>query len=524
MPRERVSARRLAAALALGLAHAVSLSFAGLWWLQLVSFGGLALLAFSTATSTSDRGSGSSARAAAIGFAFGLGWFVAGVGWLFISMHRYGGMPAPLALIALLLFGAYLALFPAAACALADFVCRRRRFGDEGLTPIAAASAIGGAFALSELLRGWLFTGFPWLSTGYAHGDGPFAGLAPIVGVFGVGAAACVSASLIALALRSAWRDRQRPIAPWLLAIAIAATGPLADSIDWAQPAASTLRVDLIQGNVAQDLKFDPARSLAAMNAYSRSIEPGRAQLIVMPETAWTVPWSQTPNEIATRIQSALSDGALAAIGMPLAAADRSGRITNSIAVIDGTGASIARYDKTHLVPFGEFIPTGFRWFVAMMNIPLGDFGRGASDQPMLRLRDQAIAFNICYEDLFGDELARQVRAGANVLINASNIAWFGDSHAPEQHLQIARMRARELARPMLRATNTGVTAAIDHQGRVLGRLPGYQLGTLSVDIAPTSGLTPFARWANLPAALIAITLLGAAAIRSRTRRMQPDR
>jgi len=255
-------------------------------------------------------------------------------------------------------------------------------------------------------------------------------------------------------------------------------------------------------------MKFDPARTRAAMLGYAQALVPGRAQLIVMPETAWTLPWPMTPPEIAARIRAALGDGALAAIGMPLAAADGSPRLTNSVAVIDSGGGAVARYDKVHLVPFGEFIPWGFRWFVNMMNIPLGDFGRGAIDQAMLRLNSNAIAFNICYEDLFGDELARQVRAGANLLVNVSNIAWFGDSHAHDQHLQIARMRALELARPMLRATNTGVTAAIDHRGQVIARLPGHEFGTLSVSIAPATGLTPFARWANLPAWLLAIGLL----------------
>jgi len=186
--------------------------------------------------------------------------------------------------------------------------------------------------------------------------------------------------------------------------------------------------------------------------------------------------------------------------------------------VIGPEGTIVSRYDKTHLVPFGEFIPWGFRWFVAMMNIPLGDFGRGRESQPMLDMAGHLIAFNICYEDLFGDELARQVREGANLLINVSNIAWFGDSHAQEQHLQIARMRSRELARPMLRATNTGVTAAIDHRGVVLDRLPGQQVGALRLTITPTQGITPFARWANLPAWLTALALLAWATLIARRR------
>ena len=505
--RSRTSAVLLA--FALGLAHALSLSIAGLWWLQLMSVGLLALLLTTTVSTQAPKPTGTAfLKPAILGFTFGLGWFVAGVSWLFISMNRYGGLPAPLAATALLIFCAYLALFPAAASTLASVLCRpgKHRYSKFGLTGYALA--FSGAFTLFELLRGWLFTGFPWLAPGYAHVDGPLSAVAPLIGSFGVGAAACLLGALITLTLAAALRGRRLPITPLLVCIAVAAASLLAKQVNWGVTAGSVIRADLIQGNIAQDMKFDPARTRAAMLAYAQALVPGRAQLIVMPEIAWTLPWPMTPPEITARIRSALGDGALAAIGMPLAAADGSPRLTNSVAVIDSSGGAVARYDKVHLVPFGEFIPWGFRWFVNMMNIPLGDFGRGAVDQAMLQLDRHAVAFNICYEDLFGDELARQVRAGANLLINVSNIAWFGDSHAHEQHLQIARMRALELARPMLRATNTGVTAAIDHRGQVIARLPGHEFGTLSVSIAPATGLTPFARWANLPAWLLAIGLL----------------
>jgi len=509
MRAERARTSAILLAFASGIAHALSLSIAGLWWLQLLSFGLLALL-LTTAASTPapTRARAAFLKPAILGFAFGVGWFLAGVSWLFISMHRYGGLPAPLAASALLFFCAYLALFPAAASALANLLCRPRTHINSARSITGYAVALAGAFTLFELLRGWLFTGFPWLAPGYAHVDGPLSALSPLIGSFGVGAAACLLGALVVLALAAGLRSRQLPVAPVVVIIAVAAAGLLARQAHWGVPADSVIRADLIQGNIAQDMKFDPARTRAAMLGYAQALVPGRAQLIVMPETAWTLPWPMTPPEIAARIRAALGDGALAAIGMPLAAADGSPRLTNSVAVIDSGGGAVARYDKVHLVPFGEFIPWGFRWFVNMMNIPLGDFGRGAIDQAMLRLNSNAIAFNICYEDLFGDELARQVRAGANLLVNVSNIAWFGDSHAHDQHLQIARMRALELARPMLRATNTGVTAAIDHRGQVIARLPGHEFGTLSVSIAPATGLTPFARWANLPAWLLAIGLL----------------
>ena len=514
MRTERGFTPALLAALALGLIHALSLSVAGAWWLQWLAFG-----LFAALTASQGETHRRTRRSAALGFAFGLGWFVAGVCWLFISMHRYGGMPAPLAGLALLLFCAYLSIFPAAANALATWLSRARGAHPNGrLCTTALACALAGAFTLAELLRGWLFTGFPWLAPGYAHTDGPFGGLAPLVGVFGVGAAACLSAAFTGLAVRDALQRRTLQGAPLVIAIALAGVGWLAEQFQWETAATTPLHVDLIQGNVAQDMKFDATRARATMGAYADALQPGRAHLTVLPETAWTIPWHLTPPEITERIRRALTGGSRVAIGMPLVAQENVRQLTNSVAVIGPEGTILSRYDKTHLVPFGEFIPWGFRWFVAMMNIPLGDFGRGRESQPMLDITGHLIAFNICYEDLFGDELARQVRAGANLLINVSNIAWFGDSHAQEQHLQIARMRSRELARPMLRATNTGVTAAIDHRGVVLDRLPGQQVGALRLTITPTQGITPFARWANLPAWLTALALLVSASLLARRR------
>jgi len=194
--------------------------------------------------------------------------------------------------------------------------------------------------------------------------------------------------------------------------------------------------------------------------------------------------------------------------------------LTNSVLLFDRAaftaGSGPARYDKRHLVPFGEFVPWGFRWFVDLMTIPLGDFGRGADEQPPFAVGQQRIAFNICYEDVFGEELLPALAGtdGATILANVSNIAWFGDSHALPQHLQIARMRTLETARPMIRSTNTGVTAAIDFDGRVLGALPPYQLGSLSVTVQGRSGLTPYARTGNWPVTALSLLILLAVAAR----------
>ena len=510
------------AALVAGIAHAASFAPFGAWWLQTAT---MAVLVALVLRAQANAGTGA-ARAAALGFAFGLGWFVAGVAWVYVSMHRYGGMPAPIAALALLLFGAYLALFPATVCALA---VRAARVAGSAPGAVAAVGMVfAGSWALAEIARGYLFTGFPWLAIGYAHVDGPLAALAPLAGVYGVCALAALSAYGVGALATIVGRDaRARATVPALalvlalvLALAPLVAGWTMTGRSWSQPTGRSLAVRLLQGNVPQELKFDPARSLAAMRAYTAEVLRAPADLTVLPETAWTVPWSATPATLRDALLGQLArEGGVLAIGMPLReqAASRdpaAARLTNSVAVIDRDGSIAARYDKRHLVPFGEFIPRGFGWFVAMMNIPLGEFARGERVQAPLAIDGQRVAFDICYEDTFGEELAAQVREGATILVNVSNIAWFGDSHALPQHLQIARMRAIELARPVLRATNTGVTAAIDARGRVVDALPTYSAGALALSVQGTTGLTPYARWGNaLPLALgLVMALSGALA------------
>ena len=509
-------ASRVPLALIAGIVHAASFAPAGVWWLQIASMAVLVALLLRTPAA----GAGGTARAAALGLAFGLGWFVTGVCWLYVSMHRYGAMPAPIAALAVLLLGAGLALFPAAVSAV---TWRAARATPGAL--LGAGALFAGSWGLSEIARGYLFTGFPWLAVGYAHVDGPLAALAPLLGVYGVCALAALTAFGAGAAGAAAWpasgtvANRLRTAAPAIaVALAPIAAGWAASGVEWSQPTGRALAIRLLQGNVPQELKFDPARSLAAMQAYVAEALRADADLTVLPETAWTVPWPATPAPLREALLAHLERaGGVVAIGMPLAAPGvprdaTPARLTNSVAVIDRHGTIVSRYDKRHLVPFGEFIPRGFGWFVAMMNIPLGEFARGTSEQPPLVIDGQRVAFDICYEDLFGEELAAQVRGGATILVNVSNIAWFGDSHALPQHLQIARMRAIELARPVLRATNTGVTAAIDARGRVIDALPAYTSGALALSLRGAAGLTPYARWGNaLPVALgFALAIAGA--------------
>jgi apolipoprotein N-acyltransferase len=531
---------RIAAALALGAVHALSFAPANAWWLQMLALAAMLALVQSAGPAATWRDRWLP------GFAFGVAWFVTGLYWLYISMHDYGGLPAPLAGLAVVAVACYLALFPAVAFASLDAL--RRRAPEVGTIAriMRDAAAFAGAWTLAEWLRGTMLTGFPWLASGYAHVDGPLAGWAPLLGVYGIGGGSAFAAAALAGAATRRAGMRAVPIALALAATPLAA-GFGARALDWSEPVGRPIRVRLIQGAVAQELKFSPVESLRAMQMYAAMVRAGEADLTVLPETAWTAPWYATPPDVlATMFPPGRARGTVA-LGAPMppvsGAAARAGAtapspyapsVANSVVLVDAArgGAMIAQYDKHHLVPFGEFIPTGFAWFVRMMNIPLGEFARGAIDQPAIAIGDQHVAFNVCYEDLFGEELLPALRgdaaraggtaAGATILANVSNIGWFGRSLALPQHLGIARMRTLETARPMIRATNTGVTATIDARGQVTARLPGHEVGVLESRVQGTRGLTPFARTGNATALVLALAGLAAGgwpAVRRRWKR-----
>jgi apolipoprotein N-acyltransferase len=267
---------------------------------------------------------------------------------------------------------------------------------------------------------------------------------------------------------------------------------------DFTRPA-GTLQVALLQSNVAQDEKFAAEHMPTALAWVARELLQTEADLVVAPETA--VPL--LPDQLAEfapgywqLLQDRFRERGAALVGVPLGDYERG--YTNSVAGL--SAAPEYRYDKHHLVPFGEFIPTGFRWFTRMMNIPLGDFNRGSLNQPSFVVGSQRVAPNICYEDLFGEELAQRFRVAATaptVMVNVSNLGWFGDTVALPQHLNISRLRTLELQRPMLRATNTGATAVIDHRGLVTAQLPTHTRGVLQASTQGREGLTPFAWWAS---------------------------
>ena len=499
-------ALELLLAAALGALHSLPFVWTQAWPLQLAI---VVLLAWRVASATPWR-------AAALGLAFGTAWLGAGTWWLFISMHRYGGLPAWLTVLAITLLCAALSLYLAAA--MAAFV--RWRSGS------AAPDALlfSALWLLAELARGIIFTGFPWVASGYAHVDGPLAVLAPWLGVYGLGSVGAGLAAWCGLSARGGWGRATLPLAATVvLLVGLSFAGPGR----YSRPG-STLRVTLLQSNVAQDEKFAVELIPKALDWARVQLLAAKGDLVVAPETIIPLlPEQLAPGYWESLLQHYQQGRQAALIGLPLG--NETIGYTNSAAGISaGTKAfpeGFYRYDKHHLVPFGEFIPVGFKWFTRMMNIPLGDFNRGPLIAPSFTVGSERVAANICYEDLFGEDLAARFTDTASaptIFANISNIGWFGESIAVDQHLNISRMRALEFQRPMLRATNTGATVVIDHTGRVTHRIAPFTQGVLDAEVQGRHGMTPFARWASLsglwPAALLALGVVVGFVLRRRVR------
>jgi apolipoprotein N-acyltransferase len=436
------------------------------------------------------------------GFAFGLGFFLGGVSWVYVSLHEFGDMPAALAAFATLIFCAFLALFPAAAGWLQARI--------PASATLRATLLIPASWTLFEWLRSWILTGFPWLSVGYAAVGWPVQGYAPLGGVFALSFLTLSAAGMLALVASGAQRRWA-----WLGAIvAIALAGEALRHVEWSTPRAGPFSVALLQGNIEQSLKFDPARYERTLETYARLAEETDARLIVFPETALPRFLDQVDRSYLRRLDAvAQRNGGDLLLGVPTRrSADEFFNSVISLGV-----SPIQAYHKMHLVPFGEFVPPGFAWTLRLVNIPMSDFSRGRPAQPLIAVAGEQVAVNVCYEDAFGDEIAARLPE-ATLLVNMSNVAWFGDSLAPAQHLQIARLRAIETARMHLAATNSGITAAIDRDGRVLVQLPQFTEGRLETSAQGYSGATPYVRLRDWPIVLAALAVLIAATLVARRR------
>ena len=471
--------RRLEALAALALGALQTLAFVHTVWLWPLPLATLAWLVWRLDAAAPRH-------AALLGWCYGTGWLCAGTWWLYVSMHDYGHLPALLAVLAVIALASALSLYMAAAAALYA-KWRRGRASD----PLVFAAL----WLLAELARGLIFTGFPWVASGYSQVDAPLAALAPWLGVYGIGAVLAFGAAALAQLVR---RRAPWPLAAALLLVGVARLVP----VEFTAPAGE-LPVVLLQPNVAQDEKFAVDRMPEALAWVATALRQPSAGLIVAPETAVPLLPGQLSDFApgywdALKLHFSASPGRAALVGVPLGDYERG--YTNSVVGL-AAGAPEYRYDKRHLVPFGEFNPPGFRWFTTMLGMPLGDFTRGVANAPSFVYGGQRLAPNICYEDLFGEELALRFADPAQaptVFVNFTNIGWFGNTAALPQHLNISRLRTLEFQLPMLRATNTGTTAFIDHRGHVGAQLPALTRGVLTGTVQGRQGRTPFAAWASM--------------------------
>jgi apolipoprotein N-acyltransferase len=444
---------------------------------------------------------------------FGFAMFFAGVSWVYVSIHEHGFIPAPLALLATTLFCLFLALLFALPFALSALIPQRSSSWLLGLPAI---------WVLSEWFRSWIFTGFPWLYAGYSHTDTWLSGWAPIGGVMWLSFITALAAATLAQ-IGQTLIGRKQPIQvgvkiSCLLLLALTTSGYLLQSVTWTQETGKKLSVVLIQPNTDQNKKWSASERQSILDQLQEQTEPHwGVDLIVWPEAAIPATPKRVSGFLIGMDKAAKVNQTALLTGIPTQ--DRSsGKYYNSVLAL---GAASGQYDKTRLVPFGEYVPLEglLRGLIRFFNLPMSSFSLGAQDQSLLTIAGEPMATAICYEIVYPDLVARISRE-ATLLLTVSNDAWFGDSFAPQQHMQMARMRAIENAKPMLRGTSNGVTAIVDYRGKIEKQLEQFSAGELSGNITPRSGQTFFAQTGSWPVVIMALLICGGLITRRHSKRL----
>jgi len=459
----------------------------GQWYLTLLALALLLALAARAATPL---------RAAAVGWLFGWANFATGIYWVYISTHVYGGAPAWLSVLLLIVLCAYLALYPALVLGLAA------RFGL--LRSPAGWLGVPALWMLAELVRGWFYSGFPWLSLGELAVGTPLAKAAPLVGVHGMSAVLALAAyALYRLGVEHT--ARARVVAAALLA-APALTVLLPQPSSWTEPDGPPQAVALVQSNIRQDEKWLPEMRYEALVRHWRLTQQAwPARLVVWPEVALTQPYHQLKDSYLADLHRQAADrGATLLLGILVFEGERH---FNSVVTV---GSETGTYHKRHLVPFGEYfpIPDFLRPLMDVLDLPYKDFDFGADDQPLLQVDGRSIETMICFEDVFGSEIGRRARDAA-YLVNVTNDAWFANSSAPHQHLAFSRLRAMETGRWFLRSANTGISALINPDGEIVQRSKQFEQAVLRGTAEPRRGQTPYQRYGNVPLWVISIIGVG---------------
>jgi len=431
------------------------------------------------------------------GYGYGLGLLGFGVFWMHISIDQFGNIGLAGAIALTLIFVALLALFYGL---VGNLACRYAKH------PLALTLSLPSLWVLGEWIRGWLFGGFPWLTLGYSQIDMPLAGFAPLLCVYGLSWLLVLSAGLIVGTLHSGVRGRAAAL---LLLVLIWGSGALLQNTSWTETLGQPFRVSMIQGNIPQVDKWKPAQLSPTLDLYlSETRSHWDSDLVIWPETA--VPaFAHVVNQrlLQPLAKEAQENSSQVLMGIPIWQEKDRSYFNGLMQIKDGGVAG--QYLKRHLVPFGEFMPLDewLRPVLTWMKIPMSSFAAGETAQPLLQLAGYPVGLSICYEDAFGNEIADALPDAA-YLVNVSNDAWFGDSLAPYQHLEIARMRALETGRDLLRSTNTGVSALINHKGQIMGKSPPFERHVLTGEVTPRAGGTPYVQFGNIVVILAVLCLL----------------
>ena len=442
------------------------------WWLGVIALAGLSLLWLQPKSNHPMR----------YGFLFGLGHFASGVYWVHISLHSYGGASWFFAILANVVLVFYLALYPLAVGAGLHFLRSRP-------ASLYRALLIPLLWMAGEWLRSYMLTGFPWLSIGYTQLYGIFSGIVPIAGQFGAGLILMLISTLLAYAII------QLLLWPVIVVGFLIAVSITTQSLQFTSAIGNPFSVALVQGNTTPLEKFDRKRMKQDMEQYILTTSRREETVIIWPETAVAFLEEAVREAVLDPLDSLYyKKGQTIVLGIPTGSRAQR-RYYNSVITL---GRGSGRYSKEHLLPFGEFIPlhTLFDFFNDFVDLPMNDFSRGGSDQGPILTNGVPAGVSICFEGAFG-RVVRHAMPQAQYLINVSNDAWFGDSLAADQHLQMDQMRTLELGREMARATNDGYTALIDSQGDIIAKLPRFRNAVLSGWIQPRIGITPYARYGN---------------------------
>lgn len=436
-----------------------------------------------------------------LGLTYGIGMFGLGVSWIYISIHTFGNTPALIAVLLTALVVFYQALFPAVQGYLLT-----RFFPGRSLWVLLLA--FPASWVLFEWIRGWMFTGFPWLLIGYSQIISPLKGFVPLVGEWGLAFLITFSSGLLVLMTTRSL----------IILVILWITGWGLSYIRWVQPVGKPRTVALMQGNIAQSLKWDPQHLQDSIDTYIRlTRHHWGTDIIVWPESAFPLLLQEVQPVIADLDNEAKTGKSSLVLGIPMRAKSSDSYYNGII----GVGQANGVYHKRRLVPFGEYVPLEkyLRGLIGFFDVPMSNFVSGFGERMHLMAGDLRLAPFICYEIAYSSIL-RQDLPDAKLLVTISNDSWFGDSLAPWQHLEIGRFRALQTGRDLLFATNDGVTAIVDNKGKIQKALPQFTEGVLTGTVQPREGSTPWVIWGNLPILLLMVVFLGMARIGMRKRIM----